>query len=750
MLETIKREIAETRDRQAVMILLQGVIDFKLAVLHIKTPNIEGELWFANGKYLVFGKANPGGELPLLDMLRLLAIQEGDFELEVRNEEPPKCEVTITIAELVADEHAVARKIKNVLWPVDSASNPQLEEEELTKERLRRLETTKDYGTDAKLAQELAENATAADTADKTAKEEEKPKAKGKESDFNLDETVEINLTPEKRESEPAPTDKSAARTSLETDLATFLTAKNASLDFSPPLRVDPPANKQEETVEIPVSSRKQETQEQSGDSNDEQEATVEIAVAVEGGDQDKKAEIDPEETTEVLKAKDPARAVSDKETAQSGEAEAPPENTPASEAFYARDDSMKDDIAERRAQEMKALNHLLKKVDGGISKDEAAAKFAAEKSTVLPGESSGKLTAKRRADYEALKTFYSEDPEKFYDQTEIPQGPPEGALDDFKKRILEIASQELSDQQGFAVRDPRLKEGGDIRPVWTPEEPEGETPGPAQPQLELPPPPEVPEAIISPYSEMTSALVHGEAGKTRLQVGAETDDLSLFERQRTGGAIPSVKEAFVRRQPLPKRIIIAAVAGAALIPLVTFIVWHYFDAQAQEESAEQREAALLAERSIEEKSLVAKPKEAFRMPAGGVVNPSPPSAHGGGPSQGQTGVSSGETSANFSYQPANNVQPIPPSEQSLIESDMQKADAFAASGMNGRAVEMYCGLLRRYPSYAKLRVKAARAMIAGKQYREAYNLCVAGLSACTSRSDFDTLVGIIRSIPTQ
>ncbi len=51
-------------------------------------------------------------------MLRLLGVKEADFSLEVADgDPPPKLAMQVALAEVVADEHAVAQaKIKNVLY----------------------------------------------------------------------------------------------------------------------------------------------------------------------------------------------------------------------------------------------------------------------------------------------------------------------------------------------------------------------------------------------------------------------------------------------------------------------------------------------------------------------------------------------------------------------------------------------------------------------------------------------------------
>ena len=117
MLDEIQSQIKEASDRQAVMILLHG-IEAPLVVLKIKSEALSGDLWIADGKYLCYGKVEPNGEGGLLDILRLLAVKEGQFELSVSHEKRPECPLSITVAELMADEHAVATKIKNKLWPV--------------------------------------------------------------------------------------------------------------------------------------------------------------------------------------------------------------------------------------------------------------------------------------------------------------------------------------------------------------------------------------------------------------------------------------------------------------------------------------------------------------------------------------------------------------------------------------------------------------------------------------------------------
>jgi hypothetical protein len=830
----IQNQIKEETDRQAVMILLQS-IDSELAVLKMESDAMQGELWIAKGKYVCHGKVQPSGEGGLSDILRLLSIKEGRFDIEMKDEMPPRCPLQITLAELIADENAVIEKIKNKLWPVVELEGNGAEESVAI--------TVHDKAGDSADVKEESVETNEESAESKEQQNDSKPEAAESEGDKDAEPQTELSESKEEpTESKVEPDDSEDVPTGSQEDLtdSNDLSDPKASIEATAdlvggleakPANESKPADEQPSDHQVDNDETPEPGQLLALESTDLlNESPSALASLFDEDEDDAQAAGDEPSTPPPLPLDEPPPLPAAEDEASTppplptadpvqppplppplpdgSAADAPlppplpsadptPPPLPAYSApdterpplgpndthslllsaemiaaaglllqqepdneedidlrrkrehfaalkeklgedashFYDTDDQVAvDDLDARRQADLQALNQLLTK---------RAEEF--EQRRLDEDREKDDLTVRRKEEYEALKNFYGETGDKFYE--EVPKEKDfqaEAGLNDLQSRILDILKDESADPKAFQETDPKLREGGDIRPSW-------ELPaGPIEPEPEPPPVPAEetykPNVVESPYADVAPDLAHNEVLKHKLPVDGEAASFDLINRRPDDDQrqLAIADETGYRRPPTPDKLIVAGIAAAIAIPIGSLVIWHYFDARAQEEMAEQRAAALLAERSIEKKSVVAKPQEPFRMPAGS-TGPSPGPPNGG--SNGDS-ISPSERNQNFSYNAPAQPHVMTDSEVAAANIEMQKADAAMTGAAYERAATIYINAVRSYPTYTILRVKAARALIAARKYREAYDICMTGLDLCPTRSDFDMLVGVIREIP--
>ena len=135
-------------------------------------------------------------------------------------------------------------------------------------------------------------------------------------------------------------------------------------------------------------------------------------------------------------------------------------------------------------------------------------------------------------------------------------------------------------------------------------------------------------------------------------------------------------------------------------------------------------------------------------MPAGSTGNATPPVAHGELPITAPAAADPNRDAHHEWHPPATPQLPISADQMADANNDMQKADSFLQAGLGDRAISIYVPLVRKYPNYVQLRIRAARAYLAMRQYRQAYEVCQSGLDSCQTRGDFDMLVNVMREIP--
>jgi hypothetical protein len=743
MLDTILSQLNETRDRQAAMILLQG-LDAPMAVLTIRTEVLTGELWIANGKHLCYAKVLPNGDGGLMDMLRLLAIKEGDFSLVVCDgKEPPALPLQVALAEIVADEHAVARRIKNVLWPVSDVE-PDSETQSYAKTALAKAET------------EIATEKAAHNVADESATK--KKKKSKKKTLAELEETkVRVAASDKPPESVKA--------------------IENESII----------SNKEPEPEPKPEPEPELEPAKTAESIIDDRELVApSVSTSASSIDQHKLLESLLDEQPPIGKAPEDAESKPawdgiSQHLVASESFEKPSDVAALSDSNITKEDEAGDKLDHKRRAEYQALNTLLgeeaskfydeEEAYAQMSEDElkeqrreeidalskmlteSTDEFKAKPTPVNVDRESDEVMSKRQADYEALKLFYAEEPEKFQEVVGLSESLGDPGLTDFQRRILELAGQEESDQPDFQEGHHELLTETSLRPSWEP---------PSEKVVDEPiPEPTIKDEefvagdVASPYDEAASSLGRYQKLRAKLALGGESQSLELVDRMGNIALrdIATAPEASFRRKVISNKYIYAAAACILVIPLVAFTIWHHFDAESQENLAMQRESALLASRSIEKTSVVEKPQEAFRMPAAGPVNASPPANTGSGSSSNSgaaptSGISDAERDAHYDWHPPSNQQSISADQMAMVNVDVAKADAFLGSGYGDRAASLYVPLLQKYPTYTLLRIKAARAYMSMKQYRQAYSILISGLDSCPTRSDFDMVVNVIKEIP--
>ncbi|HEY9792669.1 MAG TPA: hypothetical protein V6D22_19870 [Candidatus Obscuribacterales bacterium] len=799
MFDKILTQLKETRDRQAVMILLQG-LDVPMAVLTIKSDLATGELWIEKGKYIVYAKVLPNGDGGLMDMLRVLAIAEGEFALEVRDEKPPPCQVSIQLSEVVADEHAVARKIKNVLWPVEESGAEETKADESSAKKRKRnkkktveeLEITHvrgaatDQALEAYVKEKSEAKAPAEQAADKPeGKPEDKPaeskqqeksadksaddKLQDKPADNPADKPAELAKAEGSEEPEKSPVEPT---TGLQPEVAEAIGDRLDELfsdgdkddkakSQSQPQLADAAWQKIDQILsDKPAAGERADAAAQSSsslsslfDDDDESEAeatpsTAASTPAAAGAARQgltafelnaqmisAAAKKGLRNTWEGLTAKQQAHYVA--MSALLGE---------EPEQFYAEAEAhsqmTEESLAEQRKEETAALAQAL-------AEDPEA--FQVGKPKIIdPKQTNDELKSRRAADYEALKLFYAEEPAKFEDKVGLDDTIGDGGLTDFQKRILEISSEEGHGRDQFDQVDEKLTAGPDIRPAWD----LGEIPSThALNAIPTPSPTTaddvqyVAQKVDSPYADSAPEISLTTSLRKKLSLEAEQQSTDLITRiARATHLVPAGEDADFKRQPM-LRFVVAGLAGTILIPLSGFVLWHYYDAQTNEEVELRRQAAEMAERSLAKQSMVVKPQEPFRMPA---APPQSPLSGGnsGGSTAGDQGVSAAQKSASFTWHPPKEGNGPTPDQVVGATQEMKTADQFLAAGNRDRAVAVYIQAIHKYPSNALLRAKAARVCISLHQYKQAYMICFTGLDACQTRADFDMLVSIIKEIP--
>jgi hypothetical protein len=885
MFDRILNQLKETRDRQAVMVLLQG-LDVPMAVLTIKSDLVTGELWIEKGKHIVYAKVLPSGDGGLMDMLRVLAISDGQFTLEVRDEKPPPCQVSIQLSEVVADEHAVARKIKNVLWPVEEpAGDGNDDETDATKLKRSKkkteeeLEITRVRGaaSDEALAayvqqQKTGDKTAAEKPADKPAekppdkpaaekpaeKPPDKPAAEKPAQPVAAPAQPVKAVTPEppvKAEAKPESLLNPAVAEAIGDRLDELFADEPAAAPAQPVKAVTPePPVKAEAKPAIGLNPA---VAEAIGDKLDELFAD-EPAAPIKAKEQaetsgslstlfDGEEEGEPKEAkatpaaaaskpavaaaTPAVAASAPAAASAASQgltafelnaqmisaaakqsdmpkpvaaaastTAAASPAASPPAAPPAPpagagqtstatqgdaaaaaaaakkimkstweglspkqranmvamsallgeepEQFYeeaeGHDQMTEESLDEQRKEETEALTQAL-------SEDPEA--FQAGKPKIIdPTKTNDELKTRRQADYEALKEFYAEEPEKFDETVGLEEKVSAGGLTDFQKRILEISNEESRSSDEFESKDAKLTAGPDIRPAWDP----GEIP--ATETLDAIPTPfaststddleYVAQKVDSPYADSAPEVSLTTSLRKKLSLEAEQQSTDLITRiARATHLVAAGEEGELKKQPM-FRFLAFGLAGTLFIPLSAFVVWHYYDAQSQEDLAMQREAAMMAERSLARKSMVVKPQEAFRMPAAPPQSPLTGGDGGQAVTTGDETISTAQRQASFTWHPPKEGNGPTPDQMVGATEEMKKADAFVTANNRDRAFIVYTQAIHKYPSSALLRAKAARLAISLKRYKQAYMICFTGLDACTTRADFDMLVSIIREIP--
>lgn len=403
------------------------------------------------------------------------------------------------------------------------------------------------------------------------------------------------------------------------------------------------------------------------------------------------------------------------------------------------------DDLLSQRRKEMEALNAML----------EAHANLTREIFHDKRPDEPDIHSDKRRKEFEALKEYFAENPDRFYEYVALGEEDFNGS-EELRAKILNIMAA-TRDVDAFEAKDPRIETLDQVLyPTRAPEDfqpPKAETAEP-EPSLTQGSDDEYvpPDVEPSPYGDDTSKLNYEEKHKNKLDLSQSTDDKSLIrrdpDRNNNFGWIDRSKLRVVEK--IPKQALIAAAVFACLMPIIALYLYHYFNMNAEADYEDQRAASELAARAAQEESTARKPEQSsYRTAEAGPVNATPPAVHAAENSTvGQGGVSEAELSS-YRWVPPTHPQPQPSRpQQEKAQRCLVQGETLLTNGQPDEAAKVFADGLLDCPTNSQLRVRLARAYIMLRQYGAAKDVLLSGMHNAANQGEFEMYVNIMRELP--
>lgn len=403
------------------------------------------------------------------------------------------------------------------------------------------------------------------------------------------------------------------------------------------------------------------------------------------------------------------------------------------------------DDLLAQRRKEMEALNSML----------EAHANLTREIFHDKAPEEPDIHSDKRRKEFEALKEYFAENPDRFYEYVALGEEDFNGS-EELRAKILNIMAA-TRDVEAFEAKDPRIETLDQVLyPTRAPEDfqpPKVETPEPESrftqgPEDDYLPPDMEP----SPYGDDTSQLNYDTKHKNKLDLSQSTDDKSLIrrdpDRDNNFGWIDRSKLRVVEK--IPKQVLIAAAVFACLMPVLGLYLYHYFNMNAEADYEDQRAASELAARAAQEESTSRKPEQSsYRTAEAGPVNAAPPAVRADENSTvGQGGVSEAELSSYRWVPPAHPLPQPARAQQEKAQRCLVQGETLLTNGQPDEAARVFADGLLECPTNSQLRVRLARAYIMLRQYGAAKDVLLSGMHNASTQSEFEMFVNIMRELP--
>jgi hypothetical protein len=711
MTDEIKKQIAKSSDRKHVFGLLQKM-DQKMIQVEFRSPSANGEFMVEKGRRVFWAKTTGDGDNGMMAMMKLLAAQKLSFGVMPTPVEKPKSNVDFNLAELVEDEPRIIQQIKDILWPVNEA-------DAVTEARIEPIKVPAE-----KKAPKQEPDAPAAVAAQMPVECEPAP--------FSLEdsiietETAIPPLTADGQDRQPEP--------------ELFLSAADQEIT-QPPFFPDKPAEPPVQAAPAQPTAAELNMLEQMVLT-----AAAEQQAAIAAGEDPAPKRSKPAEPRPdmILEESSETDDITFKRRAEMKALEVWCGEEP--DKFFEEGEHPieEDDVFAQRRAEMKALNDML----------EAHANLSKEIFQEQRENARDEQNERRRREFEALKEYFAENPERFYEYVSLGEDDPNGT-EELRNKILAAMAATTRDVEAFEATDGRVMDESVLRPVWSPEmdapkpEPEPE-PIAKNPEDEYVPP----DLEPSPFGDETSTLNYDQKHKGKLDTSAAPvgDDLSLIKRNPN----PNNQFGFIDRsklrmvEKLPKHVLIAAAVFACLMPIMALYLYHYFNMNAEADYEDERAASELASKAAQEESTSRKTEQSYRTAEAGPVNSTPPSARASGNELSATegSVTKNELS-NYRYVPSDHPQPMPTRAQSeRAQRCLAQGEQMLAIGQPQEAVRVFADGLLECPNNPILRIRTARTYMMLKQYGAAKDILISGMHQAASQAEFDAYLIIMKELP--
>lgn len=690
MTDDIKKQISKTSDRTKVFKLLQQMTQ-KLNQVEFRSTTANGEIWIDKGEKIFRATSEKSGDNGLMALMEMLSAPRVTFIVHPTPVEKPKTNVDaeVLLAELSTNEAAVIERIKSTLWPVHESNV----ETEAAIEPIVPSEPIFDPRQSDVLTEPVIS-----------------PMAAEPESG-SMSAVLETNYAPESRfedqndsKPEPAlkskleagrdgdPKSESGQATAEDINMLEQLVLKAAADQDAAKAGNDEPAPKRSDIV-------------------------IEESKEDDGMLHKKRADM---RAMEVFYSEEPQKF------------------------FEGGDEQVgQDDLFEQRRSEMAALNAMLE-AHANLSRE-----IFHEKEPEVPDNE----REKRRREFEALREYFAENPERFYEYVTLGEDDPNGT-EELRSKILK-AMEATRDVEAFEATDGRVADESVLRHVYTPEpeapeaEPEVDPKADAGEEDFTPVPVEP-----SPFADEASSLNYEDKHKGKLDVlptGIHTDDLSLIKRdpnrENRFGFIDRDKLRHVER--IPKHVLIAAAVFAALMPIIALYMYHYFNQNAQADYEDQRAASELAARAAYEESSSRKTQEPYRHAEATAPTPQTPAPVGNGNGGGSAGTVSDEELNTYRYAPPDHPPaPITRTQADRASRCLAQGEQYLTNGSTDAAVRVFAEGLLDCPQDSRLRIRLARAYMLMKDYGAAKDVLLSGLKTAATQQEFEAYLAILREFP--
>ncbi len=811
MSDVIKTIIETTGDRTQVFKLIVESGD-PIAVLHVWTPALTGELWIEKSKRIFFAKTTPSVSSGMMALLQLLAVKGSKFTLKLSDKDRPTENVDISLKDLIADEQAVIQEIKNVLWPV--------------------IERESDILTEAvpALSMDML-NDVYSQAQERERKEWEALRAAEQQAPDDIqDFTPPTETAPERKKIEPVEEDEQARTVPPSPKVSTAdsapvqltespaeATASGKAPEEDEQARTVPPSGKLSTADSHPVQST---------------ESPVEAAASGKASEEDEPAPAVPPSNQASLLESSPVQSL--ESPVKADQFDKPVTEFDARPSLETSINTAETEIAESLSEDQAyaLLQEMIEKAPSSQSDDEGT-EFAIQATAALTAEGGvlGELndndpvTQKRRVEMVELQTYYGEEPEKFFVPAESPvmeddivdhrkaemealssmlavhadlqkvafedtepltpdeQGNQrkqqfdvlreffgekpenfydEGAIADvdtlgqeeLRSKVLKVMEEE-SDPETFAEIDPVLSNTETLLPDFVQPEPEPVAEEPVKvidPLDDYTPP----DLEPSPYGKDGSELNFGEKLKGKLLLEGNEDNKSLLDRapnaQNKFGKID--RDTLRNLERLPRHMLVSVCLIAALLPLIVLFINNHFNGLKSADKEDELAVAQLANMASQDASNANKSQQAFRMPGGGL---SPTGAGGGGNTPEQTpggsdggAVTNDELSHYKYHEPATTVARPTVAQQTEAARDLALGDQMMSQGQSEDATRVLANGLLKCPNHPQLRIRTARAYMSLGQYQSAKSILLAGMSDASSEGEYNMYLAVLKELPRQ